>query len=238
MEPAPDLRAPTSNHTAQASDQNSSPAGFPGFFISLEGIDGSGKSTLIHLLARWLQARGRSVVITREPGGTALGARLRKLLLEDELAVTPLAEALLMAADRAQHVAEVIRPALAAGKVVITDRYVDSSLAYQGYAGGVPVETVRRINHEATGGLVPDVTIFLDVTPEEAARRKENPSQDRFEGRGLDFQRRVYEGFLQLAREAPQRVVVVPGRGTPAEICESVGAILVERMGQREYGRI
>src|SRR5690606_2332713 len=142
MEPAPDLRAPTSNHTAQASDQNSSPAGFPGFFISLEGIDGSGKSTLIHLLARWLQARGRSVVITREPGGTALGARLRKLLLEDELAVTPLAEALLMAADRAQHVAEVIRPALAAGKVVITDRYVDSSLAYQGYAGGVPVETV------------------------------------------------------------------------------------------------
>lgn len=218
-------------------DRNPSPAGLPGFFVSLEGIDGSGKTTLAALLSRWLEARGCSVLTTREPGGTVLGARLRELLLESQLSIVPLAEIFLMAADRAQHVAEVIHPALAAGKVVISDRYMDSTLVYQGYAGGVPIDVVRRINDDATGGLVPDVTFLLDVTPEEASRRKASRSKDRYEGRGMEFQRRVYEGFRRLAREEPQRVVVVPGQGTPAEVCEYVGAILMERMALRQRGR-
>lgn len=215
-----------------------------GVFLTFEGIDGCGKSTQVALLAERLAARGCSVVRTREPGGTPLGVELRRLLLagrqgragaeagaDEGLLPSPVAEMLLLAADRAQHVARVIRPALAAGKVVISDRYVDSSLAYQAAALGLPEADVRAVNEVATGGLRPHLTILLDLDPVRAyARAGEAP--DRIEGRGLEFQRRVRAAYRELARREPQRwaVLDVDGR-TVEEVHQLVAAAVRERLG-------
>lgn len=204
-----------------------------GFFLSLEGPDGSGKTTLARLVGRWLEERGYATVVTFEPGATDFGRIARRLLLEEKVAMTPLTEALLLAADRAQHVEEIIRPALAAGRIVISDRYIDSSLVYQGYAGGAPVEAVRRINEEATGKLYPDLTVLLDVDPETALARR-GRGKDRFEGRGLAFQRKLYEGFRRLAAEEPDRIVTVPNGGPPADACQKIGELVLERLRSRQ----
>lgn len=204
-----------------------------GFFLSLEGPDGCGKSTLARIVESWLTARGYPVTRTFEPGATALGRHLRRLLLEGQVEMAPLTEALLMAADRAQHVEEIIRPALAQGRVVISDRFVDSSLVYQGYAGGAPVEAVRRINEEATGGLYPHLTVLLDVDPEVARARRGSQGEDRYESRGPEFQRAVYEGFRRLAALEPDRIVVVPNRDAPEQVGERIGHLLLERMERR-----
>lgn len=187
-----------------------------GRLIALEGGEGCGKSTQAALLANRLGA-----VLTREPGGTAVGERVRDLLLDPALVnLDPRAEALFMAAARAQHVAEVIAPALAAGRDVVTDRYAHSSLAYQGFGRGLDVAAVRALSDFATDGLWPDVVVLLDVPEDVAAGRL--GALDRFEAAGADFHQRVVEGFRALAAEDPDRWVVVPGVGSVDEVAERV----------------
>ena len=166
-----------------------------GRLIAFEGIDGCGKSTQVRLLAERLGA-----VATREPGGTELGAALRGLLLEGAH-VSERAEALLMAADRAQHVDTLLRPSLEAGRWVVTDRYVASTLAYQGYGRGLPGGELEALVAWATGGLAADLTVLLEVDPAEARRRRAGSVDDRFEASGVDFMARVAEGFRALAQE-------------------------------------
>ncbi len=189
-------------------------SGGRGRFVVFEGGEGSGKSTQAALLAGRLGA-----VLTREPGGTALGLRIRSLVLDAGVGpeVDPRAEALLMAADRAQHVAEVIRPALERGVDVVSDRFTGSTLAYQGYARGLPVEELARLSSWAAGGLSPDLVVLLDVSAEVAAgRRKAVP--DRMEAAGDDFHRRVADGYRSLATADPVRWRVVDGSGSVEEV--------------------
>ena len=178
-------------------------------FLVIEGIEGSGKSTLVAALARELQKAGRDVVVTREPGGTPLGDAVRELFLNRAMAISPLAESMLVNAARAQHVAEVIRPALAAGRVVVCDRFVDSTLAYQGYGRDGDVDALRVVCAVATGGLEPDFTLVLDL-PVAAARermRERRVPNDRIESEGDAFHERVRRGFLELAKAPRHRVL-------------------------------
>jgi dTMP kinase len=168
-----------------------------GVFIVLEGGDGSGKSTQATRLVARLQEAGREVVVTREPGGTDVGARIRTLVLGGGT-IDPATEALLIAADRAEHVASVIRPALERGAVVVSDRFVPSSLAYQGVARGLGVEEIARLSEWATGGLQPDLVVVLDVPAEEAVRRREGP-QDRMEREPAEFRALVNKAYRDLA---------------------------------------
>ncbi|MBK9180251.1 MAG: dTMP kinase [Acidimicrobiales bacterium] len=198
----------------------------PGRFIAFEGGEGSGKSTQAALLAERLGA-----VLTREPGGTPLGRRLRALLLDPATgSVDARAEALLMAADRAQHVAEVVRPALVGGRHVVSDRYAGSSIAYQGHGRGLEPEEIRRLSHWATGGLWPDLILLLDVPPEVAAARV-GADLDRFEAEGAGFHQRVAAGFRAQAAADPARWVVIDGRGGVAEVAARVAAAVGERLG-------
>jgi dTMP kinase len=195
-------------------------------FISFEGLDGTGKTTQAALLADAARAAGREVVAVREPGGTAAGERIRSLLLDPEARIAPWAEALLYAAARAELVAEVIRPALERGATVIADRYLDSSLAYQGVARGLGVEEVLEVNLAATGRLLPDRTILLDLPREVAAGRLDGTA-DRMEAEADRFHHSVAGGFADVARRFPERVVVVDGSGEPAAVAgrirEAVG---------------
>lgn len=182
-----------------------------GRFITLEGPEGAGKTVVANRLVAALTARGVAVRLTREPGGTRLGEELRRILLaRDGAALSPRADALLFNAARAQLVAEVIAPALDAGEVVICARFTDSTLAYQGYGAGVPLTDLRALAEVATGGLAPDLTILLDVAPEQGLRRKAEAERTRFEASfDLEFHRRVRAGFLALADAEPHRFVVV-----------------------------
>ncbi|MBN9612737.1 MAG: dTMP kinase [Actinobacteria bacterium] len=181
-----------------------------GIFITLEGGDGAGKSTQAELLGGWLESRGREVVRTREPGGTSLGVALRQLLLHGT-DVSPRAEALLYAADRAQHVAEIVRPALDRGAVVVQDRYIDSSLAYQGAARSLDPSEIRGLSEWASQDLWPHLTVLLDVSPELAVERRAaaGGTADRLEREAADFHRAVREGFLGLAEADPERFLVL-----------------------------
>ena len=191
-----------------------------GRLIALEGGEATGKTTQARLLAERLGA-----VLTREPGGTEVGERVRTLVLDPAVNVAPRAEALLMAAARAQHVAEVIRPALGGGHDVVSDRFSGSTLAYQGYARGLDVEELAGLSRWATGGLEPDLVILLDVPAEVAvARMKADP--DRMEAAGEEFHRRVGEGYLALAAADPERWRVVNGSGTITEAEARVAAVL------------
>jgi dTMP kinase len=189
-------------------------------FVTFEGVDGSGKSTQARLLAERLRSAGRDVVLTREPGGTELGEQIRGILLHGER-VAPWAEAALFAAARAQLVDEVIRPALARGADVVSDRYLDSSLAYQGLARGLGVERVLELNLLATSGLLPDRTFLIAVSPEEAAARKDG-EPDRIEREGPEFAAEVDRAYRELARIFAQRVVVVDGTQNPEDIAEAI----------------
>lgn len=192
-------------------------------FITLEGGEGVGKTTQQALLAERLQREGYACVSTREPGGTALGEALRELLLHGD-PLTPLAELLLYAADRAEHVSKVVAPALAAGQVVVCDRFTDSTLAYQGYGRGLDLEQIRQLNHLATGGLQPHLTLWLDLAPEVGLARSR--LGDKLEQEHLEFHRRVYRGFQALAAAEPQRIVRIPGEGSPAEVATRIWAAI------------
>jgi dTMP kinase len=189
-------------------------------FVTFEGIDGSGKSTQIALLREALEADGRTVVAAREPGGTALGEGVRALVL-DGPEMTPWAEAALFAAARSELVAEVIHPALESGHDVLCDRYIDSSLAYQGIARGLGVDRVLALNLEATRGLLPDRTFLLLLDPAGAARRQ-SASPDRIESAAGDFMGRVDAAYRELAELFPRRIVVLDATLPPAELAETI----------------
>ncbi|MER5639376.1 dTMP kinase [Kitasatospora sp. NPDC002227] len=193
-----------------------------GFFIALEGGDGAGKSTQANALAEWIRSKGHEVVLTREPGGSPIGQRLRALVLDvGNTGLSHRAEALIYAADRAEHVENVIRPALARGAVVITDRYMDSSIAYQGAGRDLAATEVARISRWATGGLVPDLTVVLDVDPT-AARERFTEALDRLESEPTEFHSRVRAGFLALAAADPARYLVVDGSRQPAVVTTAI----------------
>jgi dTMP kinase len=193
-----------------------------GLFIAFEGGEGVGKTTQARLIAIWLREQGYDVVTTNEPGATKVGMRLRALLLDTAHAgMSPHSEALLYAADRAEHVAKVIDPALERGAVVITDRYIDSSLAYQGAGRGIPTADIARLNSWATDGRTPDLTVLLDMPPE-IGRSRHARSADRIEAEPLDFHRRVRTGFLVLARAEPDRYLVLDATRPAEEITEYI----------------
>ncbi|MFT0812880.1 dTMP kinase [Synechococcus sp. OH20] len=200
-------------------------------FITLEGGEGAGKTTQQSLLAEQLQQEGYACLCTREPGGTALGKVLRELLLHGD-PMTPLAELLLYAADRAEHVSKVIAPALAAGQVVICDRYTDSTLAYQGYGRGLDLGQIRQLNHLATGGLQPHLTLWLDLAPEVGLARSH--LGDKLEQEHLKFHRRVYQGFQALAAAEPQRTVRIDAEGSPAEVAARIWSVVKPRLPRRD----
>lgn len=198
-----------------------------GLFVALEGGDGVGKSTQAGLLALAYRRAGRTVLTTREPGGTPLGEHIREVLLHGGH-VSARAEALLFAADKAHHVDTVIRPALARGEVVITDRYVDSSIAYQGAGRDLGTREVRQLNVWAVGGLVPDLTVLLDLSPQSGRTRRigEGSGEDRLEREPDAFHARVRQHFLDLAQAEPERYLVLDGSGDPQAIHEAILARL------------
>lgn len=205
-----------------------------GFFLTLEGPEGSGKSTQAHRLAGRLTAAGYHCTVTREPGGTLLGEEVRQIMLH-ELSPVPAADALLFNAARSQLVAEVIEPALARGDVVICDRFTDSTLAYQGYGAGQSIEALRGLAIYAAGDLVPDLTILIDLPVEEGLRRKRDSAEvNRFESTlDLAFHRRVRDGFLALAAAEPSRFVVLDGHLSPEQIEIAVAEALRPRLSDR-----
>lgn len=200
-----------------------------GLFITLEGGEGSGKSTQLDVLARRLVGGGLPVRVLREPGGTTVGEMVRAVLLDpDHAGLDAVAELLLYEASRAQLVAEVIEPALAAGEIVLCDRFYDSTTAYQGFARDLPLEIVRRLNATATGGLAPDRTLVLDVDPALGIARATEQGADRLEAESLAFHRRVREGFLSIADEEPRRVRVVDASGDVESVAREVAAALAD----------
>lgn len=196
--------------------------------ITLEGLDGSGKTTQFEQLVGYLRTLGHEFVASREPGGTAAGEALRRLLLDPDLPLTIHSEAFLYAAARAELVERVVRPALEAGKSVVLDRYVDSSVAYQAYGRGLPPEFVVAINEMGTGGLRPDRTILLDLPVELALERKGQAGADRFESETVEFFERVREGYLELAAAEPRRVRVVDASRPPGEVQAEVRRLVRE----------
>lgn len=198
-------------------------------FIVLDGVEGCGKSTQVRLLAEALTDRGYQVVTTHEPGGTPAGERIRQVLLEPGLAMNALTEALLFCASRAEHIAQVIRPALSDGNIVACDRFSASTAAYQGYAGGLGFDTFWELDSLATDGLQPDMTIILDLDPQVGRQRKieESDGADRIEQKSIEYHRRVREGFLQYAQRVGSAAVVIDA----ARSIEEVHAHILQALG-------
>jgi dTMP kinase len=203
-------------------------------FVTFEGIEGSGKTTQLMRVAERLRAQGKTVVVTKEPGGTPIADRIRAILLDSASVLDPIAEVFLFAASRRQNTMTVIKPALARGEIVLCDRYTDATLAYQGFGRRIELDRLRRLNEWATAGLVPDLTLVYDL-PEEvgltrARSRNAGAAEDegRFEAEDIRFHRRVREGYLALAIEEPRRFRVIDANGTPdkvfARTLEAIGA--------------
>lgn len=214
-------------------------------FVTFEGIEGSGKSTAMRLLAAHLQERGHDPVLTREPGGSSLGRSLRPILLDARTCgLSSRAEIHLFLADRAQHVAEIIRPALEAGQTVLCDRFSDSTLAYQGYGRGHDLEHLRLINAQAIGGLAPDLTLLLDLEASEglerAGRRNRAAgtvvSEGRFDSESLNFHERVRKGYLALAQAEPERISVIDASRQPEDVLFQCLSALEAKLRQRGKG--
>jgi dTMP kinase len=193
-------------------------------FVTFEGIEGSGKTTQLMRVAERLRAQGKTVVVTKEPGGTPIADRIRAILLDSASVLDPIAEVFLFAASRRQNTMTVIKPALARGEIVLCDRYTDATLAYQGFGRRIELDRLRRLNEWATAGLVPDLTLVYDL-PEEvgltrARSRNAGAAEDegRFEAEDIRFHRRVREGYLALAIEEPRRFRVIDANGTPDEV--------------------
>jgi dTMP kinase len=212
-----------------------------GTFITFEGIDGSGKSTQLRLLGNFLRANGCDALLTREPGGTTLGLRLRAALLDAMEEVDPLTELLVFAADRAQHVRRMLRPALAAGRVVISDRYADATIAYQGGGRGFAPELISQIVQLATEGLKPDLTLLFDVSVQESTnrttRRSNNrtSSRDRLDIEHADFHARVRDAYLQIALAEPERVKLIDTSGSVDQTHERVKEFVVPYLQSRGH---
>lgn len=200
-------------------------------FITLEGIEGSGKTTLVRAIVEYFAQNGKECLVTREPGGTAIGARIRSILLDpDHKAMAPLTELLLYMADRHEHVQNVIRPHLADGKIVISDRFSDATVVYQGYARGQDMRLIERLHRAVLEGLKPDITFLLDLPPEVGLARawqqidhgQRTTSETRFEEEAIDFHRRVREGYLELARREPKRYRIIDAGRSIQQIGEDV----------------
>ncbi|HVN90355.1 MAG TPA: dTMP kinase [Candidatus Binataceae bacterium] len=208
-----------------------------GLFITLEGVEGSGKTTQARILADALIARGYRASVTREPGGTRAGEAIRAIFLDAAVALAPASELLLVLADRAQHVREKLRPAVAAGEIVISDRYCDSTMAYQGFGRGFDLKLVRDLNHLASDAMKPNLTFVLDCPVEVGlarakARQTTTEVPDRFEGEQLAFHRRVREGFLTVAREEPDRVRLLDATLPAEEISAEILATVIKLAGK------
>ena len=208
-----------------------------GAFITFEGIDGCGKSTQLRLLASELRVRGLEIVTTREPGGTRLGQRLRAALLDVEEQVDPLAELLVFAADRAHHVRTLLLPALEAGRVVLSDRFADATVAYQGAGRGFKPELIREIVQLATGGLTPDLTLLFDLSVAESAvrtrRRVASKNSDRLDSENAEFHTRVRNAYLEMAKAEPERFRIIDARGPVQETHETVMNIAMPFLKER-----
>ena len=210
-------------------------------FITFEGIEGCGKSTQIALLATSLQQAGQRVLLTREPGGCPIANQVRSILLDAaNSAMTPMAELMLYAAARAQHLAEVIRPALADGAIVLCDRFSDATRAYQAFGRGIDRQYMETLNDLACNGLAPQLTLLLDCPVEtglgRARQRIETtsgPREERFELESLAFHQRVRDGYLQLAAEEPARFVIIDATGTPEQVSKNITAAIIPRLGAR-----
>ncbi|MFJ4038380.1 dTMP kinase [Microbacterium sp. NPDC090007] len=207
--------------------------GGPGFFVTFEGGDGAGKTTQATLLEQWIGESGGSVVRTREPGGTDVGLRIRDIVLHHRGHIDPRAEALLYAADRAHHIDTVVRPAIARGDVVIQDRYLDSSVAYQGAGRVLDANDIRALSLWATDGLLPDLTVLLDLDPAAARRRLDADDKpfDRLEAERGEFHARVRAGFLDLAAAEPERFLVLDATQPPELLARRVRDAVAERRG-------
>jgi dTMP kinase len=205
-----------------------------GFFITLEGVEGSGKTTQTALVADALRLAGHRVTVTREPGGTRAGEAIRAIFLDPAVSLHAAAELLLVLADRAQHVREKLKPALAAGEIVLSDRYSDSTAAYQGYGRGLDLKLLEELNRLASDGVRPDLTIVLDLDVEtglertRARARGDVRGPDRLEGEQVEFHRRVREGFLTIARDEPDRVKTIDATAQVAEITSRIIAAIAE----------
>jgi dTMP kinase len=201
-----------------------------GLFLCLEGLDGAGKSTQIHRLAGWLESLGRPVVVCRDPGGTFVGDEIRRVLLDPSSRISPRTEMLLYMASRSQLVDETIRPSLESGSVVVCDRFLLSTIVYQGHAGGLDPEMIRTIGLAAAGGLRPDWTGVLDLPAEVAAQRRAAPA-DRIERRSIEYHRRVREGFLLEARRDADQTTVFDATQPPEALQERIRSELRRRLG-------
>ncbi|HKW93337.1 MAG TPA: dTMP kinase [Methylomirabilota bacterium] len=208
-----------------------------GLLVTVEGVEGSGKSTQTARLALYLRGRGLEVVQTSEPDGTPLGSRVRALFEAEGPTPTPLTQTFLFAAARQEHVTRVVEPALARGAVVISDRYTDATVAYQGYGQGVDVQTIGELNMLATGGLLPDLTLVLDLDPETGMRRIRGRVLDAFEKMDLAFHRRVREGYLEIARNDKSRVLVLAADRDPDALHAEIVRAVEERLARRGDGR-
>lgn len=206
---------------------------YPGTFITLEGPEGAGKTTQVKLLKKQLEELGVPHVTTRDPGGTELGKKIRSILLKTESMVAPMAELLLYEADRAQHVAEIIRPALEAGKLVMCDRYIDSSIAYQGYGRQVDIKLIEDLNELATGGLKPELTILFDIQSEDGLSRLHPGGHDRIEREAVDFHHRVRDGYLKLAEAEPDRWRILDASKPLSTVHAELVKILQAKLGKK-----
>lgn len=204
-----------------------------GLFITFEGGDGSGKTTQINLLAKWLESEGHTVVLTREPGGTDLGIELRNIVMHRKGFIAPRAEALLYAADRSHHIHTLVRPALERGDIVVQDRYLDSSVAYQGAGRVLDPDEVRKLSLWGTEELMPDITVLLDVPAATAKQRQAQSTRqyDRLEAEAEDFHTRVRESYLSLANAEPERFLVVNGELGVEEIHQMITAKVSDLLG-------
>jgi dTMP kinase len=204
-------------------------------FITLEGPEGSGKTTQARLLAAWLRDQGYQVTLTREPGGTDIGDQIRAVLHDPEnSAIDARTEILLYSASRAQHVAQRVRPALAAGEIVVSDRYADSTLAYQGYGRGLDLEALRRITGFATGGLAPDLTLYLDIPAEDGLQRRQlgGGEWNRLDAESLEFHQRVRAGYLELVKQEPERWVVIHAARSVEEVQTEIRDVVQGRLNR------
>jgi dTMP kinase len=206
-------------------------------FITFEGPDGSGKSTQVRLLGEYLEALGHPVLCTREPGGTAISEQIREVLLSKQNdSICHETEALLFSAARAQIVAELIRPALARGQVVLCDRYADSTLAYQGYGLGLDLEALRAITRFATGGLVPDLTFYIDVPVEVGLARRHRVEVNRLDQKEIAYHERVRNGYLDMAHAEPERWVIIDGTHSVGAVQRQIRTRLEQELQNRSHG--